>query len=101
MRISDWSSDVCSSDLPCAGAGARRTQPAEMIPSLQRNAGRPARLLADGCLDPLRKGPARHDRIAARVEGGNETAAKAIAADQHAQFIILGDRKSTRLNSSH
>src|SRR3546814_10102131 len=24
MRISDWSSDVCSSDLPCAGSGLRR-----------------------------------------------------------------------------
>src|SRR3546814_13634600 len=61
-----------------------------MIPSLQRNAGRPARLLADGCLEPLRKGPARHDRIAARLEGGNDTAAKSIAPDLHAQFILLG-----------
>src|SRR3546814_11971128 len=24
MRISDWSSDVCSSDLPCDGCGAER-----------------------------------------------------------------------------
>src|SRR3546814_16318974 len=29
MRISDWSSDVCSSDLP--GLGARHRQPAHVV----------------------------------------------------------------------
>src|SRR3546814_6163433 len=47
MRISDWSSDVCSSDLAAAGgAGARRTdrcQPASRGAAHQAGAARSAR----------------------------------------------------------
>src|SRR3546814_5892219 len=32
MRISDWSSDVCSSDLPGTGSGRRATLPGEYQP---------------------------------------------------------------------
>src|SRR3546814_14448496 len=33
MRISDWSSDVCSSDLPCGGSGRRaRSHPSGFRP---------------------------------------------------------------------
>src|SRR3546814_5804746 len=31
VRISDWSSDVCSSDLPCAGRGPCQRRPARRL----------------------------------------------------------------------
>src|SRR3546814_3807913 len=36
MRISDWSSDVCSSDLASAAAGASVTAPARLPPTPHR-----------------------------------------------------------------
>src|SRR3546814_7833239 len=105
MRISDWSSDVCSSDLPdmrtpIAYALAwpeRMTTPVERLD-----------LAAIGRLtfeapDPQRF-PALALARAALCAGGtapitlnaaNEEAVSAFLAGR------LGDRKSTRLNSSH
>src|SRR3546814_17701677 len=34
MRISDWSSDVCSSELPARGRRARRERGADLVPEL-------------------------------------------------------------------
>src|SRR3546814_6449058 len=44
MRISDWSSDVCSSDLVCAGTifkGKRSRHPGELGMAVDRRAGDP------------------------------------------------------------
>src|SRR3546814_10519543 len=87
MRISDWSSDVCSSDLLLAvaldlGAGGDRQQ---FMPDVATHPGRLVEL----------------DRLGA-------DAADHLAADQHLvghhladHAGILAARKSTRLNSSH
>src|SRR3546814_8876455 len=105
MRISDWSSDVCSSDLldddrpralvaaldeevgvgrSCLGnVGAPDEQKGRVVPI---GALRDVGLLAPG----LR---ARGGKVAVPV-----VEADAGAADQRE---VAGDRKSTRLNSSH
>src|SRR3546814_6870680 len=92
MRISDWSSDVCSSDLAAARKGAQQVQ-------------RRRRLVIR--LDhPLRVG-----RAPGRFETDVVDDVAAIAGQRDAAHIFqigrarLGelarDRKSTRLNSSH
>src|SRR3546814_10622414 len=60
MRISDWSSDVCSSDLPRLdrrGAGARG--------ELERRACRPVNKVADGIEEKLVM--AEHDHLCGLV----------------------------------
>src|SRR3546814_3210515 len=84
MRISDWSSDVCSSDLGLArppGARDRRTRDRQGI---DRRAPAPP-------VDAL--GPALCDHELRRD-----------ARDIDRKRVVRargGDRKSTRLNSSH
>src|SRR3546814_8248006 len=99
MRISDWSSDVCSSDLLDAGALQHGAQDLAFLDDglaelVDRNSainftefrpwqspvsGRPkARNISGARFEPVRRrvGPAR-------------------------ELLGVGDRKSTRLNSSH
>src|SRR3546814_5154843 len=47
MRISDWSSDVCSSDLPEAADFARITPAYTAVPSATRRLSRPLRRAFD------------------------------------------------------
>src|SRR3546814_11931494 len=65
MRISDWSSDVCSSDLDAVGAVADLLDPAEHPVGLDRAAERPptahcgglvSRPVEQAVVDPPRKG---------------------------------------------
>src|SRR3546814_1622901 len=119
MRISDWSSDVCSSDLPrcrhCEEPQATRQSPA-------RGQARP---IAGDCFAALAMTMLAAVTVAAHVEMemiimrgvvvGSEHCAEAAAARfvQRAQEILRrlvavppaaehdADRKSTRLNSSH
>src|SRR3546814_14073286 len=70
MRISDWSSDVCSSDLRPSGRGAQEHQQAEGLPPAAcgpdragapaRSADRPAGSLGHSQGPP--EGPRRQDR---------------------------------------
>src|SRR3546814_3361729 len=84
MRISDWSSDVCSSDLTIA----------------TNMAGRGTDIQLGGNLDMW---------IADEAGAIEDEAARAAAIEritaEHARYkqLVLdaGDRKSTRLNSSH
>src|SRR3546814_2871585 len=99
MRISDWSSDVCSSDLPC------------MVPADTPIAH------VDGVFNAVAAagdyvGPVLFE---GRGAGSNPTASAVVAdladlaAGRHApafgvpavKLHPLKDRKSTRLNSSH
>src|SRR3546814_4114928 len=101
MRISDWSSDVCSSDLPLQPQGGRVRNRRMNVKNLKVNGDR----LWDSLMEMAKIGPG--------VAGGNcrlalsdfdregrdlfvrwcKEAGCAIAVDR--------DRKSTRLNSSH
>src|SRR3546814_10277348 len=103
MRISDWSSDVCSSDLQIAecaeaGQGERRRAAAELADRIAGGqiggdvvAGRSLRALPE---------------VRVHVETA-EQQVKAIAETEQTVVEITGeapfgaDRKSTRLNSSH
>src|SRR3546814_8862203 len=106
MRISDWSSDVCSSDLP----------PAARLPgSVGIAAGPEMRILGpDGRFRPaggegeiVIRGP----NVTAGYENNEKANADGFAADPDGggvrwfrngdQGTMDADRKSTRLNSSH
>src|SRR3546814_2362070 len=106
MRISDWSSDVCSSDLN-SGRGwvtaeygmlprsthsrtereASRGKQSGRTQEIQRLVGRSLRAVTD--LAGFGERQIRLDCDVLQADGGTRTAA------------ITGDRKSTRLNSSH
>src|SRR3546814_8483213 len=87
LRISDWSSGVCSSDLPGdQGEGALRRQVHELA--------MPGRAVHGG--------EQRVERLASLARS---VAASGVGeAVEHAPGVLLkdhrGDRKSTRLNSS-
>src|SRR3546814_6986300 len=104
MRISDWSSDVCSSDLDQIVAGeARLHEAAQVVDGYRRDALRRAvggaRIGMPG-EQQLREGargePARIDR-APRERHGD------LAAHPLHRFRVEArlDRRRTRLNSSH
>src|SRR3546814_6095018 len=113
MRISDWSSDVCSSDLVVASR----------VPTKRRRENCMARLLpfrgseANRPLDPegaegvgrqqLRiAGPRRRGVEQAGADEAREMLVRQILAEQRQAIAAVlrlqrKDRKSTRLNSSH
>src|SRR3546814_2069210 len=97
MRISDWSSDVCSSDLPLAelGGGVGVEVAVATPDRAERNVHIDAELaLSDALERRLRQRPVDGCRITGRKCGGH-------GAIQPAGGSAWQDRKSTRLNSSH
>src|SRR3546814_6869338 len=102
MRISDWSSDVCSSDLDYL----MKTSPlAEILERVQYWSRR-------GALEDIDQ---RRERAIAQLEGivaqmedqararaGLEATSDAASLDLLVEFVgSRADRKSTRLTSSH
>src|SRR3546814_5767228 len=99
MRISDWSSDVCSSDLIRSDLSAAESQRAE----------------ADGLLADYRAQLSDAKNESARIIEEARQSADALKRDQEGRLqselaelrskatsdIEAADRKSTRLNSSH
>src|SRR3546814_9052595 len=101
MRISDWSSDVCSSDLPFDLEGASPDDHAGLARRIEEGFGRLDGLLhcaADfhGLTSLERSDPARF----ARAVHVNLTA-RAWLTQACLPLLRKADRKSTRLNSSH
>src|SRR3546814_3154656 len=109
MRISDWSSDVCSSDLSIGGTIGRVDDIAVAIAAAveEQNAAtaeiaRNVQEAADGTrnvtgsIDGVMKAASRTGSAVSQVM----TAAEALSA-QAATMRQQVDRKSTRLNSSH
>src|SRR3546814_2217371 len=104
MRISDWSSDVCSSDLPLdlgrvveigAGGVEMGERDAEPVHAL-RAPGRQARILVAD--------PARIAQDLRKPQVAPEIIVLILLEDRRdigARGIGPEDRKSTRLNSSH
>src|SRR3546814_4985163 len=112
MRISDWSSDVCSSDLSDAGDA----QPGDLV--LVEKAGRPPRItgrVVERLGDPFE--PRSFSLIAIHQKGipdvfsddtldeAEQVARQPLGDDRedlrHLPIVAIEDRKSTRLNSSH
>src|SRR3546814_5489944 len=104
MRISDWSSDVCSSDLarePAPETAARAVAADDLDPD--RHLAR--RGLVGGGVEPAVVAGAEYqrDQLHHQLDGG-QAAAVEVAANAECgahQSPDHGDRKSTRLNSSH
>src|SRR3546814_6292173 len=100
MRISDWSSDVCSSDLIARFA---RLERADLMPEPKRPralARHPGQAFCGGKAEQGRahvhRQQQRRQRRRARVAIGREGDGNARRAQS-----LDRDRKSTRLNSSH
>src|SRR3546814_10882084 len=97
MRISDWSSDVCSSDLPFRGSLRRALR----LGKHRRMTGTPHLLI----VWHSRTGGSK--ALAEAAAEGAATAAQLAAADEVTPELLraaggyLLDRKSTRLTSSH
>src|SRR3546814_6921390 len=104
MRISDWSSDVCSSDLD---ARVRGDGTALILASRQGKLAIVEALLEAGAgVDVASRGDGNPLIMAARA-GNDDVVARLIEAGADPDAIVpddetpLIDRKSTRLNSSH
>src|SRR3546814_9508821 len=112
MRISDWSSDVCSSDLP-AGAQhppgdhvrhAHRAEievdlVAELFPEVM---GLAATLVAAAAERLAGRAAGGTDRLVDRQDDvGDARLAGRMSEQVAAARPAHGDRQSTRLNSSH
>src|SRR3546814_7867001 len=65
MRISDWSSDVCSSDLPGRGRGGVLVERVEMM-AVEDDVEVGGERLVDHRLDPVQEG--RVDRVGSAEE---------------------------------
>src|SRR3546814_8155606 len=120
MRISDWSSDVCSSDLLVRDAAhdpVERVDLAHQMPLAEAADRRIAGHLADGVeavgheqgarAQPRRRGrgfaagmPAADDNDVPYLRHGADFL-RGTGPSQDRSFPELLDRKSTRLNSSH
>src|SRR3546814_9219077 len=108
MRISDWSSDVCSSDLLDAFGGPGLTLIILVVTGNDLHQGGLARTV-DADDGDLR---ARQELQVNIVENGLVRAREGLGQTLHDKAILHGhfkrslhdpiiDRKSTRLNSSH
>src|SRR3546814_1641984 len=101
MRISDWSSDVCSSDLHLLGKVDGRAPPGDRdlapgpvgIHGDEQIDGAVAAILVVIALQPSRPG---RDWLTCFADELNRAL---VEADHRA--LRIGDRKSPRLNSSH
>src|SRR3546814_1362711 len=107
MRISDWSSDVCSSDLfitrDAVGVGlpARKLFVDDL--DLGKTLGADRRHFDWLAVDLVAGADADHVEIIEHVELGHAQAGDAVVEDRapRGNRIEPADRKSTRLNSSH
>src|SRR3546814_6699597 len=110
MRISDWSSDVCSSDLDPprqCGPVARVAQRVEFAPppEPQRHKHRSIRLFGKlGMVDEIKAKVAARIGIigpASDLDQPAPAVAEAVASLAVTEIGTPLDRKSTRLKSSH
>src|SRR3546814_1674947 len=100
MRISDWSSDVCSSDL--ASAGPRSAHASDLDIIGEDELSQDLQAFLQFLVLPTGEGELRDRRLVARLAArqlheGGEIAALGMGSPAHQR----PDRKSTRLNSSH
>src|SRR3546814_4266943 len=103
MRISDWSSDVCSSDLEAAPA-----VPLARIVEHARAEHMPAPAIVQPPGAPNLFGPPNGDTWTLTTQTQNRPLVRKVSYDPlrrelagETELADGGDRKSTRLNSSH
>src|SRR3546814_1278160 len=100
MRISDWSSDVCSSDLMEAAAlyafGEARHKPVLCFAHVTNQMG-----LIEGGFEKGEANGTRHALDVISVAARTWRRVQAPHSSSIAEAVWPTDRKSTRLNSSH
>src|SRR3546814_7545986 len=109
MRISDWSSDVCSSDLAVLLAAAFALLTPALLTPAQAKVFDPVSFTLDNGLQVVvvvnRRAPIVHHSVWYRVGAADEQAGESGLAHFLEHLMFKGtetlDRKSTRLNSSH
>src|SRR3546814_9425605 len=94
MRISDWSSDVCSSDLRATGKNQRCRSDAHTYITLVFGDEATGEKVSAGVAINAREKDDRHHIRGHYVVRGLE-----LSLDDHLQ--VTSDRKSKRLHSSH
>src|SRR3546814_5829010 len=103
MRISDWSSDVCSSDLLATSSQARRRASRTLLDGVHLCAAYLQQVGHPPCC-VVGETARAHPEVAAIIAQCQSGATKCIVLPD-ALFGALSqveqDRKSTRLNSSH
>src|SRR3546814_3894174 len=99
MRISDWSSDVCSSDLDGEEDGAHHHVKAVEAGRHEEGGTIDAALEAERRVIIFKRlnGAEHH----AKPDGAPQALLRALAVAMDQRVMRPGDRKSTRLNSSH
>src|SRR3546814_20761386 len=70
MRISDWSSDVCSSDLARGGRGGARDRQSPFLPTRRSGRRGAADFAADGRGAAAAAGPSAVRTVARGIGGG-------------------------------
>src|SRR3546814_10484912 len=98
MRISDWSSDVCSSDLILTQYNTRAFWESEVRSPTVKQGKRnwPNGQCAVWCVTAM---PSQGDLRSLGFRGGS--GGRSVQSDPSALWRGQGDRKGTRLNSSH
>src|SRR3546814_7239375 len=97
MRISDWSSDVCSSDLLAAWPSRRLP----VRPDAAQSHARSDSTLRPYLASHRERGADHHDAGNAQPPVGEDELLSGGALHAAYRGKAIGDRKSTRLNSSH
>src|SRR3546814_2746553 len=102
MRISDWSSDVCSSDLePGEMATLKLLRDGKKL-TVKVDVGTLAPGVAQDDLEPPKPAPIGPLGLAVRSMNADERSkAQVLSGGVTVISVGNGDRKSTRLNSSH
>src|SRR3546814_5725798 len=104
MRISDWSSDVCSSDLftDAAGSVAYNKKLGQERADAVRDYLIQTGGLAANQVRAVSYGKAKNRQVDPGAYGANGEANRRVAlVIDHVPPASTADRKSTRLNSSH
>src|SRR3546814_4313979 len=104
MRISDWSSDVCSSDLPLAAEpGVAPDDDAHIGPGLAQPVHQQTqhRRRVAGPIDAAGPQQAGQHRLATEHVQRQIEVMVVVAVDMLEFLIAMQDRKSTRLKYSH
>src|SRR3546814_9933987 len=98
MRISDWSSDVCSSDLSRSSGGASGALQAQIRQRALERYQQDFAALRAALDDDQRE---QWDAAVSALVGARRAPLYKLVDGQPQAVMVRIDRKSTRLNSSH
>src|SRR3546814_5304166 len=102
MRIGDWSSDVCSSDLRGALEGITTSELARLLPLRRKLSWNVfSQVVLQAKMQNLARGKSRSELAGTKQKRLPRSAFRNMLQQLRGWIARLEDRKSTRLNSSH